>query len=97
MPEGLAVSASMAGVGYPKAQAFWVGCLTGLIEPIGGALGSAAVWLAEPLLPWTLGFAAGAMLFIVSARRIRADDGAGYRVYLSIRKQESGAQRMKDL
>ncbi len=24
------------------------------------------MWLAEPIMPWTLGFAAGAMLFIIS-------------------------------
>lgn len=66
VPEGLAVSASMAAIGYEKEPAFWIGCLTGLVEPVGGALGSAAVWLAQPLMPWILGFAAGAMLFIVS-------------------------------
>lgn len=78
IPEGLAVSASMAAVGYPKALAFWVGCVTGLVEPIGGALGSAAIWLAEPLMPWTLGFAAGAMLFIVSDEIIPETHRGGY-------------------
>jgi len=66
VPEGLAVAAAMVAIHYSKAQAFWVACLTGLVEPIGGALGAAAVWLAEPIMPWTLGFAAGAMLFVIS-------------------------------
>jgi ZIP family zinc transporter len=66
IPEGLAVAGSMLAVGYGRLTAFWVGCLTGLVEPIGGALGSVAVWLATPLLPWMLGFAAGAMLFVIS-------------------------------
>lgn len=66
MPEGLAVAASLLVINYTKTQAFAVAFLTGLVEPIGGLLGSAAVSLAEPLLPWTLGFAGGAMLYIIS-------------------------------
>lgn len=66
IPEGLAVAAALMVVNYSRMQAFTVAFLTGLIEPVGGLFGSAAVWLAEPLLPWTLGFAGGAMLFIIS-------------------------------
>jgi ZIP family zinc transporter len=51
---------------YPARQAVLVGLLTGLIEPVGGLLGVDAVTLAEPLLPWGLAFAAGAMLFVIS-------------------------------
>jgi ZIP family zinc transporter len=40
--------------------------LTGLVEPVGGILGAAAIWLAEPAIPIILGVAAGAMLFIIS-------------------------------
>jgi ZIP family zinc transporter len=66
LPEGWAVAASLLVVGYSRIQAFSVALLTGLVEPIGGAFGSILVYLAEPLLPWTLGFAAGAMLFVIS-------------------------------
>ncbi len=66
IPEGMAVAVSLVAVGYRKLQAFGVGLLTGLLLPVGGLIGSAAVWLAAPLLPATLGFAAGAMLFIIS-------------------------------
>ncbi|TVS09060.1 MAG: ZIP family metal transporter [Gammaproteobacteria bacterium] len=66
IPEGLAVAVSLLAVGYSRAHAFWIGLLSGLVMPLGGLLGSAAVWLAEPLLPAILGFAAGAMLFIIS-------------------------------
>ncbi len=38
---------------------------TGLAEPIGGLLGVLAVTLWEALLPWALGMAAGAMLYVV--------------------------------
>jgi zinc transporter, ZIP family len=66
IPEGFAVSLSMVAAGYARSSAFAVGSLTGLIEPLGGAFGSAAAWLAEPMMPWILGLAAGAMLFIIS-------------------------------
>jgi ZIP family zinc transporter len=66
MPEGLAVAASVAGLGYARWKAVLIALATGLVEPVAGLLGAAAVSIAEPALPWGLGFAAGAMLFIVS-------------------------------
>lgn len=66
VPEGLAVSVSLFSLGYARLTAFGVGSLTGLVEPVGGLFGSLAVSLAAPLMPMTLGFAAGAMLFIIS-------------------------------
>jgi len=66
IPEGLAVSVSLISVGYSRTQAFFVGSLTGLAEPIGGLLGSVAVSFTGPVMPWSLAFAAGAMLFIIS-------------------------------
>ena len=66
IPEGLAVAVSLISVGYSRMQAFLVGSLTGLAEPIGGLFGSLAVSFAGPLMPWSLAFAAGAMLFIIS-------------------------------
>lgn len=36
-----------------------------MVEPIAGLLGAFAVVLAEPLLPYALAFAAGAMVYVV--------------------------------
>lgn len=66
LPEGLAVATSLLVIGYTRLRAFTVAFLTGLVEPVGGLFGSALVTLAEPMMPWTLGFAAGAMVFIIS-------------------------------
>ena len=66
IPEGLAVAASLRAINYTRTQAFLFAFLTGLVEPVGGLFGSAVIWFSEPLMPWTLGFAAGAMLFIIS-------------------------------
>ena len=78
IPEGLAVSMSLLAVGYSQLRAFTIGTLTGLAEPIGGLLGAAAVAIAGPLMPWTLGFAAGAMLFIISDEIIPETHRRGY-------------------
>jgi ZIP family zinc transporter len=66
VPEGLAVSAALLSLGYGRLAAFAVGAASGMVEPIGGLLGVTAVTVFQPLLPWGLGFAAGAMLFVVS-------------------------------
>lgn len=79
IPEGLAVSTSLIALGYSRLQAFTFSSLTGLVEPIGGAIGAAAAWLAEPAMPWTLGFAAGAMLFVISGEIIPETHRGGYR------------------
>jgi len=66
MPEGLAVAAALLSEGYRRGQAFGVALLTGLVEPLGGLFGVAVVAVAQPLLPWALAFAAGAMLYVIS-------------------------------
>lgn len=66
IPEGLAVAVALRSLGYERLTCFAIGGATGLVEPVGGLLGVAAVTLFAPLLPWGLGFAAGAMLFVVS-------------------------------
>ncbi len=78
VPEGFAVAISLLSIGYARTTAFWVATLTGLVEPIGGAIGAAAVTLAEPLMPAILGVAAGAMLFVISDEIIPETHRRGY-------------------
>jgi len=66
MPEGLAVAMPLIGLGYSRWRAIGVAALTGLVEPIGGVLGVAAVTVFNSVLPFGLAFAAGAMLFVIS-------------------------------
>lgn len=70
IPEGLAVAVSLASVGYGRGFAFLAALATGLVEPVGGWIGITAVTYASALLPWGLGFAAGAMLWVVSSEII---------------------------
>jgi len=78
VPEGLAVSVALLTVGYGRARAFAIGAVSGLAEPVGGLFGASAVAVAGPMMPWTLGFAAGAMLFIISDEIIPETHRRGY-------------------
>jgi ZIP family zinc transporter len=64
-PEGLAVSLPLRREGMSQRKSFWYGQLSGLVEPVAGVIGAAAVILAQPILPYALAFAAGAMIFVV--------------------------------
>ncbi|MDD4915087.1 MAG: ZIP family metal transporter [Methylococcales bacterium] len=66
MPEGLAVALPLVGLGYNKWKAVGIATLTGLVEPIGGFLGITMVTMFSSILPIAMGFAAGAMLFVIS-------------------------------
>lgn len=65
-PEGLAVAVALRGQGYGRGFSFLVALATGLIEPVGGIIGIAAVHASALVLPWALSFAAGAMIYIIS-------------------------------
>ena len=64
-PEGMAVSLPLRREGVSRAKALWYGQLSGMVEPVAGVLGAAAVMFFYPLLPYALAFAAGAMIFVV--------------------------------
>ena len=66
VPEGFVVAFALVAVGYGRGRAIAVGVASGLVEPIGAVLGAAALSSAPLLMPIGLGFAAGAMLFVVS-------------------------------
>lgn len=66
IPEGLVVAVSLLAEGYSSFYAVGISLLTGLVEPVGGLLGAGVVAIAQPLLPWGMAFAAGAMLFVIS-------------------------------
>ncbi|MDR1106018.1 MAG: ZIP family metal transporter [Treponema sp.] len=65
-PEGAAVSIPLRRDGMSRGKAFWYGQLSGFVEPVAGVLGAALVFYIQPVLPYTLAFAAGAMIFVVA-------------------------------
>jgi ZIP family zinc transporter len=64
-PEGMAVAMPLRREGVSRFKSFWYGQLSGIVEPVAGVVGAAAVIVARPILPYALAFAAGAMIFVV--------------------------------
>ena len=64
-PEGIAVAMPLRRQGVSRLKSFWYGQLSAIVEPIAGVLGAWAVLEFEPILPYALSFAAGAMIYVV--------------------------------
>ncbi len=64
-PEGIAVAMPLRRHGVSRRKSFWYGQLSAIVEPVAGVLGALAVIYMQPILPFALAFAAGAMIYVV--------------------------------
>lgn len=64
-PEGFAVSMPIRRQGASKLKSFMYGQSSAMVEPIAAVIGAWAVMTFQPILPYALAFAAGAMIFVV--------------------------------
>ncbi len=64
-PEGFAVAMPLRRHGLSRRKSWVYGQASAIVEPIAGVLGAWAVLTFEPILPYALSFAAGAMIFVV--------------------------------
>jgi ZIP family zinc transporter len=64
-PEGIAVAMPLRRHGVSRFKSFWFGQLSAIVEPFAGVVGAVAVIYMQPLLPFALAFAAGAMIYVV--------------------------------
>ncbi|UII81339.1 ZIP family metal transporter [Flagellimonas sp. CMM7] len=64
-PEGFAVAMPLRRQGLSRTKSFMYGQASAIVEPIAAVLGAWAVLTFEPILPYALSFAAGAMIFVV--------------------------------
>ena len=81
VPEGLVVAAALLAAGYKRSFAVALGIASGLVEPVGAVLGALVVGQSAVLLPWALGFAAGAMLFVISHEIIPESHRKGHEAF----------------
>lgn len=65
VPEGAALSIPIRTDGESRLKAFYWGSMSAIVEPIGAVLGAYAVMTMTAILPYSLFFAAGAMIFVV--------------------------------
>ncbi|MBP2280898.1 ZIP family zinc transporter [Psychrobacter sp. PL15] len=69
-PEGAAVSVPLRREGMSRKKSFMYGQFSGMVEPVAGVVGALAVVYMQPLLPYALSFAAGAMIYVVAEELI---------------------------
>lgn len=65
-PEGMAVCAPMIASGFSKKKTFFIALGTGLIEVVGTFVGYFAVTVSKAMLPFSLAFAGGTMVYVIS-------------------------------
>ena len=66
----LVFAVPLVGTGMSKMRAFVYGTLSGVVEPIGAVLTICLASYIEPVLPYLLAFAAGAMMYVVVEKLI---------------------------
>lgn len=69
-PEGAAVSLPLRREGMGRGRAFFLGQLSGAVEPMAGVLGALLAVGVREILPFLLSFAAGAMVSVVVAELV---------------------------
>ncbi|WP_371820265.1 ZIP family metal transporter [Verticiella alkaliphila] len=84
VPEGLVVALALVSAGYSRVFSVVLAAATGLVEPLGAVLGATIIGVSEALLPWGLGIAAGAMLFVISHEIIPESHRKGHEVSATV-------------
>ncbi len=64
-PEGAIISMPLYSEGKSRPKSFWLGVLSGAVEPVFGGLTVLVAGLVVPAMPYLLTFAAGAMMYVV--------------------------------
>lgn len=64
-PEGAIISMPLRGEGMSRPKAFFMGTLSGIVEPISALITILLTGIVVPALPYLLSFAAGAMIYVV--------------------------------
>ncbi|RDW18007.1 ZIP family metal transporter [Oceanobacillus chungangensis] len=77
LPEGMAVSMPLRRDGYSRRKSFLYGQFSGMVEPVAAVIGVLLVTLVEPIMPYALSFAAGAMIFVVTEEVIPGSQEEG--------------------
>lgn len=80
-PEGAAVSLPLRQEGMSAKKAFLYGVLSAAVEPLFGMAVVMISGIIQPVMPWLLSFAAGAMIYVVVEELIPGanDEGRSHR------------------
>lgn len=78
VPEGIIVGSPLYAAGLGKRKAFTISCLSGLVEPLGALAGSLLLSAFSSLIPLTMAFAGGVMVYLTVDELIPASHHYGY-------------------
>jgi len=69
-PEGAAIALPLRREGWSAIKSCAYAALSGVVEPVAAVAGALLVGMVQPMLPFALAFAAGAMIFVVAEELI---------------------------
>ena len=78
IPDGAVAAVPLLALGYSRGRAFLAGVLSGAVEPIAAGLMLLFAPYLTPWMPALLGFAAGAMLYVVLGELADRMGGSGW-------------------
>lgn len=79
IPEGAVVALPIKGETGSSLKAFLFGAFSGIVEPIAAILGLFLAMQIQAIMPWSLAFAAGCMIYVVGEEMIpEMNDGEGH-------------------
>lgn len=70
IPEGAAVALMYKGETGNNFKSFLFGALSGIVEPIAAVFGLCLAMQIQVIMPWSLAFAAGCMLYVIAEEMI---------------------------
>lgn len=77
-PEGAIISLPAKAAGVSRPRAFFMGIISAVVEALGALITIALTSVFLPILPYLLGFAAGAMIYVVIKELIPDATVCGY-------------------
>ena len=77
-PEGAIISMPLRASGMKKSKAFWIGTLSGVVEPVSAVTAFFVTNLVSSILPYILSLAAGAMIYVSVRELIPESEEKGY-------------------
>lgn len=83
-PEGAAVSLPLRREGLPRGRAFFWGQASAIVEPVAAVLGALLAVHVQTILPFTLSFAAGAMVVVVIAELVPESQRSAHPAFMTL-------------
>ena len=78
-PEGAIISMPLKANGNSKSKSFWIGTVSGIVEPISAVIAFFITKIINSILSYILAFASGAMIYVVVSELIPESQESEYK------------------